>query len=49
MLIYTLNKTYPLFFNGRNLRPPGIGIEDKIQDTDDCLLILVENLEIEQF
>jgi len=27
VLIYTLNKIFPLFFTGRKLRPPGIGIE----------------------
>jgi len=26
-LIYYLIKTFPLFFTGCNLRPPGIGIE----------------------
>jgi len=27
VLIDTLNRTSPLFFTGRKLRPPGIGIE----------------------
>jgi len=27
VFIYNLNKTFPLIFTGRKLRPPGIGIE----------------------
>jgi len=31
VLIYNLNKTFPLFFTGRQLRPPGIEIEATAQ------------------